>query len=608
LFLLQNFDRKTWKLAVFDHRRDNFEPNHNREVKKRPRVVIIGLDAATWTLIRPWVTEGGMPNLAKLVNAGVSGKLESVLPPITPPAWTSFMTGKNPGKHGIFHFVETEWNGYARKYANGGSRRSPTVWNLLNAAGFSVGTMNIPFTYPPESLDGFQISGLDTPSANSPFIYPPALKRELFDHVGKINHDIRNLGFMSTDERRAQVLAEMEKIDQQWAAAALYLLENHPQDVMMFVFMSIDTVQHHFWQYMDRSHFLYDPKAEPRFGNAVRQVYERLDAATGRIIEKLPDDTTVLIVSDHGGGPVVDRTVFLNRYLCQLGLLNYSKNGSGGRQGRFGLSKIGSKILREGYSFLRKSLSSRQKSRLAEIFPGLRIKAELAYTSFVDIDWSRTKAYCSEVLAAPPSIWINLKGVKPAGIVESADYAALIDFIIEKLGELRDPRTGERVIARLYRRDEIFHGPFSREGADLVLDWWSEDSQFSTGPSFPEDTDKPPLVICEHRPSRTSEWGGTHRLHGILIASGPVLRNAAEIEDAKLIDLAPTLLHLLGVPVPEDMDGKVLTSAFRSDFLTAHPVRAGNASGISGTPRPSGYTEEESAKVEERLQALGYLE
>ena len=577
-------------------------PNHHREVKKRPKAVIIGLDAATWTLIRPWIAEGGMPNLAKLMKAGVSGTLQSVLPPITPPAWTSFMTGKNPGKHGIFHFVETERDSYAMNYANGGSRRSPTVWRLLNAAGFSVGTMNIPFTYPPETLDGFQISGLDTPSANSPYVHPPSLKRELVDHLGKINHDVRFLGSMSTDERRAQVLAEMEKIDQQWAAAALYLLEHHPQDVMMFVFMSIDTVQHYFWQYMDRSHFLYDPKAEPRFGNAMRQVYERLDAVTGRIIDKLPNDTTVFVVSDHGGGPVVDRTIFLNRYLAQLGILKYNKKG------RFGLPQLISKILRRGYSFLRSSLSSRQKSRLAEIFPSLRMKAELAYTSFANIDWGRTKAYCSEVLASPPSIWINLKGVKPAGIVEPAEYKALTDFIIEKLDELKDPRTGKPVIARVYRRDDIFHGPFSNEGADLILDWWSEDSLFSTAPSFPKNMDKSPVIIREHRPSENSEWGGTHRLNGILIGRGPVLKTAVEIENAQLIDLAPTLLHLLGVPVPKDMDGKVLTSAFRSDFLTAHPVRAGTASGTSGADRPSGYTDEESAKVEERLQALGYLE
>src|SRR5947199_2150960 len=156
---------------------------------KKPKVLIVGLDAATFDLINPWIAEGNLPNLAALMRNGASSRLASILPPITPPAWTSFMTGKNPGKHGIFHFVETASDSYTMDYANGGSRRSPTVWRVLNAAGFSVGTMNIPFTYPPEALDGFQISGLDTPSANSSFVHPPMLKRELVDRLGKIDHD-----------------------------------------------------------------------------------------------------------------------------------------------------------------------------------------------------------------------------------------------------------------------------------------------------------------------------------------------------------------------------------------------------------------------------------
>ena len=181
-------------------------------------------------------------------------------------------------------------------------------------------------------------------------------------------------------------------------------------------------------------------------------------------------------------------------------------------------------------------------------------------------------------------------------------------FIIEKLAELKDPRNGKAVINRIYRRDEIFHGPFAHEGADLVLDWWSENSLFSTQPSFPEDTDKPALIIRKHEPSETSEWGGTHRLYGILVARAPALKTGAEIENPHLIDLAPTILHLLGVSVPEDMDGSVLVDAFRPEFLAEHPIRSGAASGTSGGDRPSGYTDEESAKVEERLQALGYLE
>ncbi|HEY1769859.1 MAG TPA: alkaline phosphatase family protein [Chthoniobacterales bacterium] len=571
-------------------------------MKKQPRVVVIGLDAATWTVIRPWIAEGRMPNLARLMRAGVAGSLESILPPITPPAWTSFMTGKNPGKHGIFHFVETEHGGYAMNYANATSRRSPTVWKLLNDAGYTVGTMNIPFTYPPEPLNGFQISGMDTPSANSPFIHPPELREELLRLLGEIQLDLRFLGAMTTDERRDQVLDEMKQMDEQWTKAALYLLENHPQDVMMFVFMSIDTVQHYFWQYMDKGHFLYDPELAARFGNAIREVYERLDAAAGQIIDRLPPETAVFVVSDHGGGPVVDRTIFLNRYLAQLGLLHYQEKAASG------LRTLTNKGLRMAFNALRGVLSSRQKSRLAAMFPKLHKKSELAYSSFTSIDWSRTKAYCSEVLASPPSIWINLKGIKPQGIVDPGDYDSLVTEIIAKLAELKDPRSGQPVISRVWRRDEIFHGPFAKEGADLVLDWWSEKSLFSTQPSFPEDTDQPALVIREHKPSDTSEWGGTHRLYGILVARAPVFQTQVEIQNAHLIDLAPTILHYLGVAVPEDMDGKVLADVFEPEFLAQHPVRAGMASGTSGSDRPSGYTDEESAKVEERLQALGYLE
>ena len=571
-------------------------------MKKAPKAVVIGLDSATWNLIRPWMAEGSLPNLARLMKTGVSGTLQSVLPPITPPAWTSFMTGKNPGKHGIFHFVETEHGGYAMNYANATSRRSPTLWKLLNDAGYTVGTMNIPFTYPPEKLNGFQISGMDTPSEKSPFIHPPELHEELLKHLGEIQLDLRFLGAMTTDERRNQVLAEMEKMDRQWSKATLYLLENHPQDVMMFVFMSIDTVQHYFWQHMDQAHFIHDPKLAPKFGDAVRKVYERLDAVTGEIVNRLPPETTVFVVSDHGGGPVVDRTIFLNRYLAQLGLLNYQKNAASP------LQTLRKKAMRAAFAALRSTLTSRQKSKLAQLFPKLHKQSEMSYSAFTSIDWSRTKAYCSEVLASPPSIWINLKGVKPQGIVEPGEYDALVSMIIAKLGELKDPRTGKPVINRIYRRNEIFHGPFANEGADLILDWWSENSLFSTQPSFPEDSDKPALVIREHKPSDVSEWGGTHRLDGILVARSPIFQAGTEIQQPHLIDIAPTILHSLGVSVPEDMDGRVLVDAFRPEFLATHPIRSGAASGTTGGDRPTGYTEEESAKVEERLQALGYVE
>jgi predicted AlkP superfamily phosphohydrolase/phosphomutase len=567
---------------------------------KTPRLLIVGLDAATFDLICPWIAEGKLPNLAALMKNGAWGRLASILPPITPPAWTSFMTGKNPGKHGIFHFLEARHGTYKLSYLNAASRRAKTIWRMLSDAGYTVGTMNIPFTYPPEHLNGFQISGMDTPSEKSPFIYPPELRCELLNLLGRFQLDIHYLGYMSTDQRREQVLAELDRLDRQWLSASLYLMEKHPADVMMFTFMSIDTVQHHFWQYMDATHYLHNPAAVERFGNAVLRVYQRLDDAVGQMLRKTSSETSVLVVSDHGGGPSSDRAVYLNRYLAQLGLLHYRTDE------RSALKKLTHKVVRGSYTLLLSTLSSRQKSFLARTLPRLRKSFESAVTSFNQIDWTRTKAYCSEVLASPPSIWINRKGVKPRGIVEQSEHEPLLKLISDKLKELKDPRTDQPVIKRILRREEIYHGPYANEAPDLILDWW-ETSHFSTSHSFPEDMLKPAVEIRERRPSTRAEWGGTHRRDGILIAYGAPFKKGVEIRGARLIDMAPTILHLMGQLVPEDMDGRVLEELFEPAFIARNPVQIGGGEGLKGG-QGAQYSDEEAAIVEERLKALGYIE
>lgn len=541
-------------------------PNVHFDDMKTVKLLIIGLDAATFDLINPWIAEGKLPNLAQLINSGASGPLASILPPVTPPAWTSFMTGKNPGKHGIFEFTEMPSGTYSLRYLDASSRRTKTVWRMLNEAGFTVGTMNIPFTYPPEHLDGFQISGMSTPSEKSPFVYPPELRRELEDRLGKIRLDPRFLGFMSTPLRRHQVLDELKNLDDQWLRNSLYLIDKHPADVMMFTFMSIDTVQHHFWQYMDQTHHYHDATAVKDFGDAVLHVYERLDSAVARILEAVSPDTSVLVVSDHGGGATSDRVLYLNRFLAQLGLLHYieTKNSP--------LRKMAHNFLRRSYDLLRGSLSSGQKIRLADAFPALRKSFESAATSYTNIDWSRTKAFCSEVLASPQGIWINRKGVMPAGIVDEGEYDSLLTLITHKLGELRDPRTGEAIVKRVFRREEIYHGSYRDEAPDLTPDWW-DTSLFSTSPSNPEHTGKPPVEIIERKPARTAQWGGTHRRDGILVAHGKVFRKGIKVEGARLIDMAPTILRLLGQPVPDDMDGRVLEELFEPECLARQPIQ-----------------------------------
>jgi predicted AlkP superfamily phosphohydrolase/phosphomutase len=568
---------------------------------EKPRIFILGLDSATWDLLRPWAAEGKLPNLKKLVENGTAGSLESAIPPLTPPAWTSFMTGKNPGKHGIFHFIEQQPGTYAMRYSNAGSRRSRTVWKILSESGLSVGTINVPFTFPPEQLAGFQISGMDTPSEKSAFIFPETLREELEKAIGPISLELRFLGAMTNDTRHQQVLDEMEKIDQQWTKVGLHLLKNHAPDLMMLTFMSIDTVQHHFWHYMDPQHFLHNPVSAPKFKDAILKVYQRLDGVLGQFLSHLPEEATVFVVSDHGGGPVPDRLVYINRYLAQLGLLKYKTDK------KSGLRTAWQKIARWLHSTIRASLSSKQKKLLADMFPKLRQNFDGAYTSFDSIDWSQTKAYCSEVLSTPPSIWINLKGTKPSGIVDPDDYDSLVNLIIGKLRELKDPRTGELAIPNIYRRDEVFQGPFAREAADIILDWWSPNA-FSSGFSYPELTNEPAVYIREKEPMKEAEWAATHRLHGILVAKGPAIRRGAQIEGARLMDMAPTLLYVAGQKIPSDMDGKVLLELFTPEFVAQHPVQYVDATDSGQGSGGSTYTAEDAALVEQRLKALGYIE
>jgi predicted AlkP superfamily phosphohydrolase/phosphomutase len=352
---------------------------------------------------------------------------------------------------------------------------------------------------------------------------------------------------------------------------------------MMFTFMSIDTVQHHFWQYMDATHHYHDPIAAQEFGDAVFRVYQWLDEAVARMLEKVSSDASVLVLSDHGGGPTSDRVIYLNRFLAQLGLLHYVDT----RDSRF--QKVAKNSVRWSYNLLRSSLSSRQKIHLANTFPILRKRFEAAATSYAHIDWSRTKAFCSEVLASPPGIRINRKGVRPAGIVDDNEYEALLEFITEKLGEIRDPRTNESIVKRVFRKDEIFYGSHCEEAPDLVLDWW-ETSLFSTGPSLPEHTGKPPVEILEHKPPATAEWGGTHRRDGILIAHGESFRKGTKIEGPQLIDMAPTILHLMGQSVPGDMDGRVLEELFEPGFLSRYPVMTRNESADPGSTSGAKYS------------------
>jgi len=154
----------------------------------------------------------------------------------------------------------------------------------------------------------------------------------------------------------------------------------------------------------------------------------------------------------------------------------------------------------------------------------------------------------------------------------------------------------------------LFHGAYAKEAPDLILDWWSANA-FSAKPSFPEQNDEPVVQILPRGPVKGPEWGGTHRKSGVLIAKGKSLKPGTQILGARLIDMAPTVLYLLGQKVPEDMDGRVLTEAFDPQYLQQHSAEyAAPSESTSPGDENASYSAEEAAQIEARLKALGYID
>jgi len=270
------------------------------------------------------------------------------------------------------------------------------------------------------------------------------------------------------------------------------------------------------------------------------------------------------------------------------------------------MRKLAQSILSPVYSLLRSKLTSAQKVTIARILPKLRNSVDGLVTSYSEIDWGKTKAFCHEAWATPPSVSINLKGVK-AGGGEQADYEKVIAMTINALQCVKDPRNNQPVIRRIYRRDEIYSGPYANRAPDLTIDWWGE-SPFNTKPSLRHEDHLPALKIEEPHPLRMSEWCGNHTLHGILIGRGPKLSRGLRYDGARLIDMAPTLLALLGLPIPENMDGRVLSEILDSSDRTWNFTSGRWENNLPMGSKDDGYTKQEALLVEERLKNLGYLE
>lgn len=556
------------------------------------KVLVIGLDSLTPTLTEKWAEEGRLPNLDRFIRDGVWGALRSVPNRNSAAAWSTMVTGLNPGRHGVFWFTEDDPSTYSYRFINASRRRGSTMWRVLSDEGKKVGVVNVPFTFPAEEVNGLLVAGLDAPNTDDDrFVHPPEMHQRFLDAAGGEYHVHAGVNLLTDPSQRDRGLERLHtSIDARTKACVKFVSEDD-WDMFMVVFTESDVVQHYFYRQLE------EPRADDpeNHRTAIRDIYEHLDRAVGALIAAAGPDTTVIVVSDHGARRDEGLARALPDWLHKLGMLHYKDSPGSATKGRRGLV---SAVLRRGYQFLDRRLSTETKHRLADLFPKLRNRVEVTM-SYAKIDWSRTVAYTD---GKRPEIWINLRGRQRQGIVEPEDANAVRQRVIDGLSQPVCRKSGEPVVVRVWRREEAYEGPSVELSPDLIVEWADEgtcrDLRYPDGREMTVE-----LGHLEGDPVNEALSGG-HSQYGIVGMTGPQV-GQHPLEDANIGDIAPTVLFLLDAPIPVDVDGKVLKEAFTGD-LAARDVRRGGGSGGEGSD--TSYTEEEEAEIRERLQALGYVE
>ncbi|MEW6221042.1 MAG: alkaline phosphatase family protein [Thermodesulfobacteriota bacterium] len=533
------------------------------------RVFVFGIDGGTFSVIRPAVAAGRLPVLGRLLAEGAHGDLESTVQPITPMAWSSFATGVNAGKHGIFDFARLE--GGRPRLNTAGDRAAPAVWSLLSAAGRPATVVNVPFTYPPEEIHGIMIPGFDAPRVERAIFHPEALYDELTARFGPYRLDWTfPIGQRLDLERYLQTIRDTVR---HRGDTGLYLLDRQPWDLFVIVFTSTDHAQHVFWQH-------------PEGQAIIEGVYAEVDRQLGRFLAALPPDVTVLVMSDHGAGPI-RHLVYLDNWLAREGFLARPAAAGAGS------------LARRAKSALRRLLPTGLRKALRAGLPGVKNRLDRAILRS-GVDWSQTRAYASGMYG---NIRLNLQGREPEGIVPPADYDRVCREIMDRLATLTDPASGQPLVAAVRRRHELYHGPCLDQAPDLVIVWQDYACFTKKGIDQGETIFGDRLMVDASDYPHT----GTHRLEGIFLAHGPGVAPQAGVQ-ARIIDLAPTILALLGEPVPAHMDGRVLAEVF-PQLAGALPAASGGAAGQGpALKKGAAVTPEEKEALIERLKSLGYIE
>lgn len=543
------------------------------------KILVIGLDAATMDVIEPWAAAGELPTLACLMREGISARLLSTPNMHSASAWTSILTGLNPGRHGLFVFSDRNLATGRQEFFKGGDRTGEIIAAHLARHKLTSGFLNVPMTYPAACQPGgFMISGLDAPALNEQAFCPTDLRAELFNTFPAYAFTPTGLGDMMSAGRIDEAITAWLKLTETQTAAAEYLIASRPTDFFMTVYTASDWAGHNLWTYQAAAN-QNEASPEANLNDALRAIYRALDAAIARLLNHADEKTQVYVISDHGMGPHTGASYHLAAWLEANGYMARKPTASS----RAALLNAGRRAAKH---LLPVAIKEKLKSRVgAERIK--RMQAAEKDSFYAAIDWANTVAYTEP---GRHVINLNLAGRNPQGKVARADYDKACAQLSDALSRWQDAR-GILAIERIARRDEVYSGPYVERASDLYV-YWNPAAQFGD----------PPREVQ----ARGFWWSGDHRPEGILIGKGPGLAAGARLESPIVYDLLPTVMYGAGLPVPIGLDGQVIRRAFTESFVAANPLRE-TASAERVAPDSHSLSSEEEDLIEEKLRSLGYL-
>jgi len=537
-------------------------------VKKQ--TILIGIDGATFSILDPLMDEGVMPFLKQFTASGARAELRSVIPPLTPPAWTSLLTGRSPGQHGVFDFFRKEApDSHHIRFMTSRDVGCETIWAMVDQHGMRATVLNFPLTFPPPPISGNVVPGGWMPWRQLRLGCHPA---DLYDRLKALpGFNPRELAMdMANEEKVLEGCKQDEyegwitlhiRRERQWFNVLRYLMQEDPTELTAILFDGVDKLQHLYWRFLDPAYLSERLLPwEQRIRDLSLQYFRQLDRLLADIADLTNPDATVVMASDHGFGAQTE-TFFVNTWLEQNGYLAWA-NEAPPREADS--TKLGmSQLARHVYL----------------------------------LDWERTTAYAP----TPSSNGIHIvvagrggeKGVSPA------DHGRFRARLMESLRQVTSPATGEPMVSHIWTREEAFDGPYMELAPDLTLAL--------------RDGGLVSILASDAPIKPRPEPSGTHRPEGVFMAAGPSVRQGVSLPQLSILDVAPMALYSLGLAIPTDLEGRVPTEALEPAALQARPVQMAASSELTVTePSPTlvgpVLDEEAEAEILKRLRALGYVE